>query len=271
MVDQRDPGEGREPRTEAGDGLAAAGRNETPRFVALLLAAGRGTRLGLELPKAWLEIEGRSILEWSAQRLARLPGHQGSILTLDEASLEQRWPDAETQLRAAGVSAPCLGGETRQESCRLAHEAAQASGLDFDLVLVHDAARPFFDLAACAEALQCAFREGGALLGHMAIDTLKQVDASGRVERTIDRRTVFQAATPQIFRRAEFARMLAHAAAHDVAGTDEAGLAEACGIPVHAVCAPATNLKITRPEDLLLLRGLTELLEGDPTRPEDDS
>ncbi|PIE22132.1 MAG: hypothetical protein CSA62_13705 [Planctomycetota bacterium] len=230
-------------------------------FVALLLAAGQGRRLGLGRPKAQLELRGRSLLEWSARRLARLPGCRGVQIAMDQDTRDALWSEIAEELAPIVGLPPCLGGATRQDSCRLAYESAASHLPSFSLVAVHDAARPFFDLDACREGLRVAAAHGAAVLGHAAIDTLKRVDSQGRILATIDRSEVFQAATPQIFRRAEFERILAHAAKTQTVGTDEAGLAEACGVPVRAVAAPASNLKITRPEDLLLARGLEDILD----------
>lgn len=239
-----------------------------PGFVALLLAAGRGTRLGGPVPKTWLSIDDVPIVTWSARRLARVPGHRGTILAVDEDSLERRVPTEAQRLRSAGVLDVLTGGDTRQESCRKAYRATR--GIDAEIIAVHDAARPFFSLAAMARAVVAARDHGGAILGHRARDTLKRIDENGRVEGTVARDVIFQAATPQVFRRDAFEAMLAHAAAHDVQGTDEAGLAEACGVDVIAIEAPSTNVKLTFPEDLLLIPSLRPLL--DESLPvEDDS
>ncbi|MCA8970268.1 MAG: 2-C-methyl-D-erythritol 4-phosphate cytidylyltransferase [Planctomycetes bacterium] len=227
-------------------------------FVALLLAAGRSTRFAKSLPKTWYELGGAPVVVWSARRLARLAGHRGTILATDEESIAARVPAVRREFESANVVATTLGGATRQESCRLAFEAAAT--IDAELVLVHDAARPFFCLDATITALEEAAEHGGAILGHRARDTLKRVE-SGRVVRTIERDAVFHAATPQVFRRDAFEAMLAHARTHAIEGTDEAGLAEACGIPVVAIESPSTNIKITYPEDELVLPALASLLD----------
>ncbi len=226
-------------------------------FVALLLAAGKGTRFGVDQPKTWLELDGAAILVWSARRLAQVSGHVATVLASDEAALAERVPEVAADLDAAGVTLRIVGGATRQQSCQRAFDAARA--IEADLVLVHDAARPFFDIAATERALAAAWQHGGAILGHRARDTLKLVDGAA-IHSTIDRSSVFHAATPQVFRRDAFEAMLEHAALHGVEGTDEAGLAEACSIDVRAVEAPSTNIKITYPEDMLLLPALTPLL-----------
>ena len=237
---------------------------EAPSFIALLLAAGAGTRLRAPIPKAWLEIRGQPVLAWSATRLARARGHRGCILAVDAQSLNTRVPAAQETLRQASVTRSIAGGASRQDSCRLAFEAATALDRPFDCVVVHDAARPFFDLPTFEKALRKAHEHGGAILGHPARDTLKAVDDDGFVRTTLPRERVFQAATPQVFRRDAFVHMLEHAATHGTVGTDEAGLAEASKVPVLTVPAPSSNIKLTYPEDLLLLPSLLALLDDDP-------
>ncbi len=232
-------------------------------FVALILAAGQGRRMGANQPKAWLEIEGKSVLHWSAERMARVPGHLGTILTVDGTSLKERIPGQRAALESVGVLEFVKGGASRQESCELAFAAAESRLPEARVLLVHDAARPFFPLSETAEAIRLAAEKGGALLGHRTRDTLKRIDAQGLVLSTVDRSEIFQAATPQCFRRDLFERMLSIARENGIQGTDEAGLAEACGIPVHAVECPSTNLKLTWPEDLSLVPSLIPLLHTD--------
>lgn len=232
-------------------------------FVALILAAGQGRRMGASKPKAWLEIEGKSVLAWSAERLARVPGHEGTILAVDADSLSQRVPEHQEALAAAGVVEIVEGGASRQESCQRAFAAATRRLPEVRVILVHDAARPFFPIPQTREALRIAAQQGGALLGHRARDTLKRIDPAGLILETVDRSEIFLAATPQCFRPDLFARMLAEAQRREIQGTDEAGLAEACGIPVRAVECPSTNLKLTWPEDLSLVPSLLALLHSD--------
>jgi len=235
-----------------------------PRFVALLLAAGKSSRMRTDVPKPFLEIIDRTVLEWSATRLADLPGHTGTVITLDPVSLTERFPRLSHGI--PGLLEAIAGGETRQESTALAWAAAARRVPDADLVLVHDAARPFFSIAATTRAIASAADAGGAIVGHYARDTLKQTDEHGRIQETLSRERVFQAATPQVFRRADFERMLAHAKQSQLIGTDEAQLAESAGIEVRAIASPSTNIKLTLPEDLRLVPCLAPLLrEADPT------
>ncbi len=239
-------------------------KERNARFRALLLAAGRSTRLGSAVPKPFLRLRGKTVLEWNARKLRLLPGFEGSVVTMDQRAIEERLPSLRSALAEEGVIDVTMGGATRQDSTRLAYEAACRSGdPDFDLVLVHDAARPFFSVDACAEALRVAQAHGAAILGHYAVDTIKECREDGSILRSLDRERIFHAATPQIFRRELFEQLLTHAESTGLLGTDEAGLAESAGIPVRAVAAPSTNIKLTRPEDLLVAEALETLLDSD--------
>ena len=185
------------------------------------------------------------------------------MLAVDADSLEARIPALRDALTSLGVGDIVRGGATRQESCSRAWAAAQE--LEIDCVAVHDCARPFFSIEATGRALRSAAeRDAGAILGSRARDTLKRIDEAGRIVETLDRSTAFHAATPQVFSRSAWLRMLEHAEAQGVDATDEAALAEACGVEVEAIDSPSTNVKITYPEDLLLLPALEAILD-DPS------
>ncbi len=231
--------------------------NESFGFAALLLAAGSGSRLGGEIPKPFLEVEGRPLLQWCAERLAALPGHLGTILTIDPAARSGGLPPLWPALERARVLAVVDGGADRQESCAKAYAALCGAGLSAcDLVLVHDAARPFFPRRQALEALSSALRTGAAICAHPVRDTLKRVDPEGRIQETLPRSEIRAAATPQVFRREVFERMQEAIRTRDLRGTDESSLAERLGFEVRCVLGPTTNLKVTYPEDLPLLEPL---------------
>lgn len=226
----------------------------------MLLAAGRGTRFGGPVPKAWLPLGGRTLLARSAERLARaLPeGMAAEALALVHADdrstyVAQHGPDVE---RALGGRCPLRfvdGGATRQESMR---NGLAACGPDVDLVLVHDAARALLPIAATRACIAAAAAHGAALLALPAPDTLKKVSPEGLVERTVDRAGVWLAQTPQVIRRDLLARAMASAAQAGFLGTDDVSLVERLGEPVAVVRGSPANLKITAPEDLPLAEAI---------------
>lgn len=209
--------------------------------VALVVAAGRGERLGKPVPKAFAILAGRPMVEWSVATLQRVAGVTEIVVALPE-----------------GVAAPegtigVPGGSERSHSVR----AALAAATGDDVVVVHDAARPLVTpelVTACLEALGDA---DAAIAAAPVTDTIKEC-ADGRVVRTLDRSRLWAVQTPQVFRRAALQRALDQDDEAIGAATDDASLVEAMGGTVHVVAAPRDNLKVTTELDLrvaeLLLR-----------------
>lgn len=225
----------------------------------LLLAAGRGSRFGGPVPKAFLPLRGRTLLVASADRLLRaLPTiARGELVVLVHPDDRATHVAAcLPQLREL-VGARCAlrlvdGGATRQESMR---NGLAACAADTDLVLVHDAARALLPIEATRACIEAACATGAALLGVPAADTMKRV-AGGRVIHTVDREGVWLAQTPQVVRRELLARALSHAERQGIAVTDDVALVEALGEPVAIVRGAPTNLKITAPDDLALAEAI---------------
>lgn len=227
----------------------------------LLLAAGRGTRFGGEVPKAFLPLAGEPLLLHSARRLCQLADPrrgEGELLVVIGSDDRQRHLPALLpalmQLGARIVD----GGATRQQSMA---RGFAASAADCELVLVHDAARALLPLAAARTCLQRAAEVGAALLAIPAPDTLKRV-AGDRVEATLDRAGLWLAQTPQVIRRDLLARALQHAERTGFQGTDDVSLVEHLGGAVAVVAGSAANLKITHREDLALAEALLRQPEG---------
>jgi 2-C-methyl-D-erythritol 4-phosphate cytidylyltransferase len=211
--------------------------------VALIVAAGRGERLGAEGPKAFVVLAGRPMLEWSLDALRAVAAVERIVVALPEG--------APAPAGVVGVA----GGTERSHSVRAALAAA-GDGPDDEPVIVHDAARPLatpvlFERALAAlEAHDC----DAVVAAARVTDTVKRVDAVGdlRVAETLDRSTLWAVQTPQVFRRAALAAALAQPNEVLAAATDDAGLVERAGGRVHVVESSAENLKVTSPRDLRL-------------------
>jgi 2-C-methyl-D-erythritol 4-phosphate cytidylyltransferase len=147
------------------------------------------------------------------------------------------------------------GGRERQDSVYHGLQKMRQSD-EMDLILVHDGARPFADAALVRRVLEGARKHGAAIPGIPVQDTLKRVDARGRVVETVDRQHLRQVQTPQGFQANLLHRAFAEAYARGLYGTDEASLVEALKLPVVVVPGSPFNLKITTPEDLLLAEAL---------------
>jgi 2-C-methyl-D-erythritol 4-phosphate cytidylyltransferase len=209
--------------------------------VALLVAAGRGERLGADGPKAFVVLAGRPMLDWSLAALRAVPAVERIVVALP--------PGAEAPAGVVGVS----GGDERSHSVRAALAAA-GEGPDDEPVIVHDAARPLATPVLFERALGALETSGAdaVVAAARVTDTVKRTDVALRVVETLDRRVLWAVQTPQVFRRAVLARALEQPDAVLAAATDDAGLVEQAGGRVHVVESPAENLKVTTPVDLRL-------------------
>jgi len=218
-------------------------------FHALVPAAGSGSRFGGALPKQFFELGGRPVLSWALSRLLAA-GATSVTVALPEAYLSE----AETVLGVDPRLAWVAGGDSRQESVALCLGAV--SGGEDDLILIHDGARPAVSVQDIQATVRAAAAGGAAILGRPMGDTVKRVEA-GRVRQTVDRRDLFRAETPQVFRRRLLAAALALARKDRFQGTDEASLVERLrGQSITAVAATAPNPKLTESGDWGILEAL---------------
>jgi 2-C-methyl-D-erythritol 4-phosphate cytidylyltransferase len=216
------------------------------RDVAVLIPAGGiGTRLGRSTPKQFLRVGGEAILEATVRHFRRHPRLAAIVVAAPAAHLERT-----SRLLGRGVSV-VAGGATRQESVRLALEAAPHG---VRMVLVHDAVRPFITRELVDAVLAAARVDGAAICGLPVSETIKRV-REGVVEATVDRAGLCAVQTPQAF-RADILREAHDKARRDgVAATDDAMLVERLGHPVRVVPGLVDNVKITTREDLRRARG----------------
>jgi 2-C-methyl-D-erythritol 4-phosphate cytidylyltransferase len=214
---------------------------------AVLVAAGRGERMGCSRPKAFLDVAGEPMLLRAARALADCPAVDAVVAVVPEALVEE---GGRLLRPVAKLQAVVKGGPRRQDSVL---EGMKQAPDGFDgIVLVHDAARPLVPAALVAAVVAKAREVGGALPVLAVADTLKRV-SEGRVVDTVERvdRGVLAAAqTPQAFRFALLARAYEEAFRDRVALTDEAMAVERLGEPVAVVAGSETNRKLTTPDDL---------------------
>ncbi len=213
--------------------------------VALIVAAGRGERLGSSRPKALVTLAGRPMLEWSVATLRAIREIEQIVVALPPDALDAA-PDGTVAV---------AGGAVRSQSVREALRASRASGAG-DPVVVHDAARPLAPAALFERAL-AQLRQSGvdAVIAAAPVsDTIKEVGPDRRtVQRTIDRARLWAVQTPQVFRRGALERALFEADDELLAAaTDDAWLIERAGGTVEVVLSGPRNLKITTPTDLRL-------------------
>ena len=209
---------------------------------AILLAAGRGERLGSDVPKAFVELDGRPLLLYSMDVIRRIPDVAFVVVTAPSG-----WEGRASALAGQGALV-VTGGDTRQRSVAAALEGL-AERPDLDVVLCHDVARPLASGGLFGSVVKALAEADGAVPVVPVVDTLKRVDGE-RVLETVPRDRLVRVQTPQAFRREALVRAHGEAASEDA--TDDAALLERIGLRVAAVDGEHDNIKITEPQDLAL-------------------
>lgn len=200
--------------------------------------------MGGGIPKQFREWKGKPLLRITLEAFLQpgFPELQGIAVALP--------PDRLEEVSSWQLPVPLwtvVGGETRQDS------VAAALGLLPEApevpVLIHDAVRPFPPCGPILEALDSLAEWDGVVLAEPSTDTLKRVDASGRILETVPRAQIHRAQTPQVARLGTWRKAFAWAAAEGHSGTDDVSLLEALGMRVRIVASPPSNLKLTTAED----------------------
>ncbi|HYM89338.1 MAG TPA: 2-C-methyl-D-erythritol 4-phosphate cytidylyltransferase [Nitrospiraceae bacterium] len=232
---------------------------QAPLVVALVPAAGRGLRMGGSVPKQFLSLGGEPLVIQSLRALQAAPVVGQIILAVPPADVEYCEHEIVSRQHFTKVTKVVAGGAERQDSVR--HALAQIPS-DTEIVLIHDAVRPFMTLRMIAEVVAAARKEGAAIIALPMRDTVKQVRTDGMIERTVDRAPLWLAQTPQAFRREwiETAHRKAHA--EGVRATDDAFLVEWLGYSVAVVEGSGENIKVTRPEDLVIGEAILAARKG---------
>lgn len=213
---------------------------------ALIVAAGRGVRVGGDVPKQYRKIGGKAILRRTAELFLEHPG-------IDRVAIVMNEVDKALYEAALGgldrLEPPVQGGASRQESVRLGLEALLASGATH--IMIHDAVRPFASPALLSRVIDALATSDAVLAASPVTDTLKRAEVD-TVAGTVPRENLHAAETPQGFRFATILDAHRRAAAQGILVTDDASLAEWAGIPVRLVTGERGNIKLTTPEDIEL-------------------
>lgn len=226
------------------------------RIAAILPAAGLGTRMGAETPKQFLELDGTPILILSLRRIASSSDVTDIIIATRADEVERL--DARVRQEKINQSLRVVkGGDSRQDSVAAALREVPPGT---EIVLVHDAVRPFVTVEQIHRVIEEARQCKAAILGIPAMDTIKEVKRASLPEDvalitgTIPRERVVLAQTPQAFETQLLKQAFAQAEADGVNASDEAGLVERLGLDVHVVQGSERNIKITKPADMDLAR-----------------
>lgn len=207
-----------------------------------------------QTPKPYLQLSGCSILEHSIRRFIALDG----LVQIIIATSKEYVDEAESILANTlpnPVSGHCIiGGAERQDSIR----NALAQVAKVDMVMVHDAVRPFVQIDHIESCCKIAADVGGAVLGVPVKDTIKRINEEGFIQETPNRKYVWQTQTPQVFQKDLIVEAYKKASDDNFTGTDDSSLVERLGKKVKMVRGTRANFKITYPLDLELARLIIE-------------
>jgi len=229
---------------------------------AVIVAGGSGERFGADGGKQLALVAGDPVLLHTVRAFARCSAVDALVVVVSPERVEEYRARAVEPVGSAAVIAVVPGGATRQRSVHAGLEAVPAEA---DVIIVHDGARPLVRPETIEQAVS-ALRDDatldGVVVGHPSYDTLKVVDPSGVIARTLDRSAIWAAQTPQVFRAAALREAYAHASEHGIEGTDDAALVEATGGHVLMIEGPRDNIKVTVAEDLRFVAHVLAEREG---------
>lgn len=210
---------------------------------AIVLAAGRGTRLGFD--KILTPLAGKPVLEYSLE-VFQASADIGEIIIPTRSDIEE---EVRACLSRAGVTKPVqviIGGKERQDSVLAGLRACSAES---HLALIHDSARPLIHLELVKRVIQAARDHGGALCGRPCTDTLKRANENQGAVETVDRSGIWQVETPQVFIYRDILEAYERVVRDQCSVTDDASAWELTGKRARLVETGGLNLKITRPQD----------------------
>jgi len=230
------------------------------KIAVLLLAAGSGSRFGGVVPKQYVQVAEQAIILHTLKSLAAEPRITliQPVLAAGDGHFAELVKDQHYPFE---ILPPVVGGAERSISMRRGLDALPA---DVQLVAVHDAARPLPSKALLADVLDVAERFGAAVPGIAVHDTIKRIDAAGKVLETLERAVLRAVQTPQVAKRAWFEQAMLTESERLHLHTDDASLLEAAGFEVHISRGDSRNRKITTQDDLIWLQ--SELYKGEDTQ-----
>ncbi len=217
------------------------------RVTAIVPAAGRGTRLGSIIPKQFIALDGKPVLIYSLKIL-------DEIEEINEIIVSAQASEINTILKLIQdfdikkVVDVIEGGEERIQSVRNAFNRIGSA----DYVLIHDSVRPFITKGIIKDVLMSGMSYGAAISAIPVTDTVKFADNKGIIVKNINRRGLWFAQTPQVFKYSILAEAYKMYDIHHADITDESGLVEQLGVKVRTVAGSIFNIKITKEEDLIL-------------------
>jgi 2-C-methyl-D-erythritol 4-phosphate cytidylyltransferase len=219
---------------------------------AVIVAAGKGTRMGANVDKLWLEVAGRPVVAHTWQRFndARCINE---IIVVVRDGMRSAFEELAAQRRFSKPFRLVLGGAERQDSVWYGLAALSPQT---EIVAIQDAARPCVSEELIAATIEAARETGAAVAAQAVVDTVKESDDGKIIARTLDRAKLWAVQTPQTFRVEVIRRALAEVRARKLLVTDDTAACELIGQPVRLVAWSAPNPKVTRPEDLPMIESM---------------
>lgn len=217
-------------------------------YWAVVPSAGVGRRMGVSVPKQYLEINNRAVIEYTLDCLLSHPAINGLVLAMHPD--DNHW--SEIELHPEKPLTIVDGGKERCHSVLNALSFLLDKADENDWVLVHDAARPCLCKEDIDQLIEQASKDIGGILATPVRDTIKRADAEQHISETVDRDQLWHALTPQMFRLGQLHKALSQALDHNELVTDEASAMELAGYKPLLVEGHLDNIKITHPDDLVL-------------------
>ena len=227
-----------------------------PICAAVIVAAGKGKRMGTEISKQFLPLRGKEILAHTVEKFEHAENIRDIVLVTGQDSLQ----DVQDMAQEYGwqkIISVVAGGKERQDSV---WNGLLAVSEDTEIVLIHDGVRPFVTEDILNLSIETAVEMGGCVAGVPAKDTIKVCNSENIAVDTPDRSTLWQVQTPQTFQKERIVKAYKQAKDAGFIGTDDASLAENSGYSVKVIMGSYRNIKITTQEDLLI--GEAFLKEG---------
>ncbi len=218
---------------------------------ALIVAGGLGTRMNSSVPKQFLPLKGKPVVQWSLECFNKTHVVDNIILVLPPDWVDEG-RDKLISFDPARPFKIVAGGDRRQDSVKAGIDAIPN---EEGWVIIHDGARPGISPELVVNAMESAKKNGNAVCAIPSCDTLVKV-VKGKVTETLDRSQVYRVQTPQIFRLSKMRQALANAERNNITATDDASLVRETGEKIFLVDGSELNAKITRPEDLNILEAL---------------
>jgi 2-C-methyl-D-erythritol 4-phosphate cytidylyltransferase len=230
------------------------------RAVGIIVAAGQGLRMKNDIRKQYLAFGGRPILGHTVSAFLQCEAIRCIFLVVPETDVVYCRRHILGLFDGPRSIELVPGGTERQASVYNGLAAARGRG---DIAAIHDGVRPFVRPDLITRCIEGAEAHGACMPGIPVVDTLKQVDATGTIEKTLDRSSIWCAQTPQTFRYDLIWEAHESARSKGIVETDDAALLERLGQPIRMIPGCRFNLKITTPEDLALAPAIMKLLSSE--------